>query len=126
MIKQQKSFQKHVTGKSYANSTFCKNNLLSLEPASVTQCCINCFVMSEINSYDSRVCWLSHLVAITLLYGTDILRAGNSKKIIQKKQKSSLKESRMLSKTEKSVSGSTSAAVRLIFPCIDMIFLMCF
>lgn len=97
MIKQQKSFQKHVTGKSYVNSTFCKNNL-SLEPAPVTQCWINCFVMSEINSYDSRVYWLSHLVAVTLLYGTDILRAGNSKKSSRKSRNHPLKKAECLAR----------------------------
>lgn len=34
--------------------------------------------MSEINSYDSQVHWLSYLVVVKLLYGTDILKTGSS------------------------------------------------
>lgn len=44
----------------------------------VTQCCINCFVMSEINLGIIGVYWLSFLVVVTLLYGTDILKVSNS------------------------------------------------
>lgn len=37
MIKQQKSFQKCVTGKSYVNSVFCKNNLLVITLTCIKQ-----------------------------------------------------------------------------------------
>lgn len=135
MIKQQKSFQKRVTGKHDVNSIFCKTILLVN-----TQTCIShtllhrqlfCHKWNKLRWFLSLLAVLPSSCHTALQHGYfkgwQLLRwqcLGIKFNPLQdycslklKKQRSSLKESRMLSKTQKSVSGSANAAIRLAFLC---------